>query len=127
MKRIIWAVAAGAGLLLLPGGLFMAALVVRAPQPAEHEPARTARAIVAWYSARRLLGLEVFLVALPLAALVLGGATLRRAWLRDPDVRRAACRTLATLRAHAALLAVAATTLLAAGILAIVALHVLAD
>ena len=112
--------------LIFPAALFMTALVVRNLQPPQYEPAHIAQRIVIWYSGR-MWTLWVLLLALPFAVLITGGATLLRDWNRDVDLHNAARQSLAMLRAHPARLLVAATTLTAAGILAIVVLHMLAN
>src|SRR3954463_14476348 len=81
-------------LLVLPAALFMTALFVRNLQPAPYEPAQTARRLVEWFSARPLLGLDVFLIALPFAAFVIGCATVLRSWRSDTELRQAAMKTL---------------------------------
>lgn len=124
MKRTVAVVE---GLLLFPAALFMAALFVRNIQPAPYEPAQTARRIVDWYSAQPRLGLQLFLMMLPLVALVIGCISLWRNWREDAQLRQATRETLATFRAHGAALLIAAATLLAGGILAIVALHAITD
>ncbi|MFY9550317.1 MAG: hypothetical protein WAU32_04140 [Thermoanaerobaculia bacterium] len=114
-------------LLILPAVLFMTALFVRNVQPPEYEPAHTAERIVTWYAVRPRVGLWVLLMALPLAVLVIGCATLLRSWNHDAELRQAARRALAAMRSHLATLIVAAATLIAVGVLAIVALHSLTD
>jgi hypothetical protein len=124
VKRLV---AAAELLLILPAVLFIAALFVRNLQPAQSEPAHTAAQIVQWYSAWPLVGLWVLLIALPAAVLVTGARTLLRDWTDDAVLREAAWRTIATIRGHLATVVVAATTVVAGVILAIVALHVLTD
>ncbi|HLZ92044.1 MAG TPA: hypothetical protein VKQ28_10035 [Candidatus Acidoferrum sp.] len=114
-------------LFLFPACLFMMALFVRNIQPPPYEPAQTARRVVDWFSARPLLGLDVFLIALPFAALVIGCATVVRSWRSDAQLRQAALDTLAAVRAHWAALLIVLATLIAGGILAIVALHMITD
>ena len=113
-------------LLIFPAVLFMGALVVRELQPLQHEPAHTAQRIVMWYSAR-MWTLWVLLIALPFAVLVTGCVTLARNWRDDVELPQAAQRTLAALHADRAMLFVAATTLTAGAVLAIVAMHMLAN
>jgi hypothetical protein len=104
-------------LLILPATLFMTALVVRTLQPLQNEPARTAERIVTWYAERQWT-LWILLIALPLAVLVTGCATLIRG-----DVQE----TLSAIRAHPAALFIAAATLTAGVFLVIVVLHMLAN
>jgi ABC-type Fe3+ transport system permease subunit len=104
----------------------MTALVLRSLQPLQNEPAHSAQQLVMWY-AGRIWTLWVLLLALPLAVLVTGCATLLRGWNRDTALMQTVRQSLAEIRAHVATLFVAATTLAAAGILAIVVLHMLAN
>jgi len=114
-------------LLIFPAGLFMTALFVRNLQPSQYEPARSAQRIVDWFSARTGLGLYVCLMMLPLAALVIGLASVVRTWRRDPEFRQATLRIVGAVRTHVASLLIAAVTVIAGGILGIVALHVITD
>ena len=114
-------------LLISPAVLFMTALFVRNIQPEQYEPAHTAGQIVMWYAARPRLGLWVLLIALPLAVFVTGSATLLRSWNDDGELRQVTRQTVAALRAHLAVVLVAAATLTAGAILAIVGVHVLTD
>jgi hypothetical protein len=127
MKAIKRTLAATELLLVFPAGLFMTALFVRNLQPAPYEPAQTARRVVEWFSARPHLGLDVFLIAMPFAAFVIGCVTVLRSWRGDEELRRAALKTLTAARAHLATLLIAGATLVAGCVLAIVALHVITD
>jgi hypothetical protein len=127
MKTIKRTIATAELLLVFPAALFMTALFVRDIQPEQYEPARTAMRLVNWFSARPFLGLDIFLIALPFAAFIIGGATVLRSWRGDAEFRRTALETLAAIRQHLATLLIAGATLLAGGILAIVALHVITD
>jgi hypothetical protein len=127
MKTARCSIAAAELVLIFPAALFMAALFLRNVQPLRYEPAHTAQQIVSWYAARPHVGLWIFLIALPLAVLATGCTTLVRYWNADSELRHAAGQTLVAVRAHLATLLVAAATLVAGGILAIVALHVLTD
>jgi hypothetical protein len=110
--------------LLLPAALFMTALVVRNLGPQPNEPAHSAQQLVLWY-AGRMWTLWLLLLALPFAALVTGCVTLRYHWNRElPHTAR---QFVAVIRAQLETLFVAATTLAAGGILAIVVLHMLAN
>ena len=114
-------------LLVTPAVLFMTALFVRDLQPRQYEPARSAQQIVAWYAARPRVGLWGLLIGLPFAVLVPGGSMLLQRWRQDATLRQDARHALGKVRAHLATLCVAAATLAAGGILAIVALHVATD
>lgn len=111
-------------LLIFPAALFMTALVVRHLQPLQDEPAHAAQQIVLWYAARPWT-LWVLLIALPLAVLVTGGAALLRDWNDNPELRQAARHPLVAVREHGATLFVAAATLTAGVVLAVVAVHML--
>jgi hypothetical protein len=127
MKGIERAIAIIELLLILPAALFMTALFVRNIQPAPYEPAQTARRLVEWFSGRPILGRDVFLTALPFAAFVIGCATVRRTWRSDAELRLVTLETLAAARSQWAALLTAGATLVAGGIMAIVALHMIAD
>jgi len=114
-------------LLLFPGSLFMTALFVRNLQPVQYEPARTAARVVDWFSVRPFLGLDIFLVTLPFVALLLGCITVLRSWFRDASLRQAALEMFSVVRAHFATLLITGASLVAAGILFIVGLHVITD
>jgi hypothetical protein len=127
MKPLRRAIAAVELALVFPAALFMTALFVRNLQPQQYEPARSAARIVAWYAARTRIGLWLFLIAMPLVVLSTGSFTLLRSWRQDAALRRGADQAIAIVRAHWATLVVALATVAAAGILAIVALHLLTD
>ncbi|HEX6895341.1 MAG TPA: hypothetical protein VF146_08710 [Bryobacteraceae bacterium] len=125
MKTMKPAVAATELLLVFPAALFMTALFVRNLQPQQYEPAHTAQRIVDWYAASPHVGLWVLLIALPLVVLFLGVVTLARNWKADAELRQAAQQVAQNIRGHVATLLVTLATLTAAGILAIVALHLI--
>jgi cytochrome b561 len=127
VKTIKIAIAIIELLLVLPAALFMTELFVRNIQPSPYQPAESARRIVEWFSARPHFGLGVLLIALPFAAFVIGGTTVLRSWVNDAEFRRAILGAFAAVRAHLAKVLIAVTTLLAGGILAIVALHMITD
>ena len=112
MKR---AIAATELLLILPAALFMTSLVVRTLQPLPSAPARIAEQIVQWYAGRQWT-LWILLIALPLAVLITGCASLMQGSAR-----------LAALREHPSTIVVAAATLTAGVFLVIVVLHMLAN
>ena len=122
MKTIKPAIAIVELLLVFPAALFMTALFLREVQPL----AQTGR-LVEWFSHHVILGLSVFLIAMPLAAFVGGCAIVLRNWHSDAEFRRAALAILTTARAHLATLLVAGATLMAGGILALVAMHMITD
>ena len=119
MTTIRRALAATELLLIFPAALFMAALVARHLQPAH-----AAQRIVMWYAVRPWT-LWVLLIALPLAVLVTGCATLLRSWNDDVELRQAARHPLVAIRGHVATLFVAAATSTAGVVLAVVAVHML--
>jgi len=112
--------------LIFPAALFMTALALRNLQPLQYEPAQSAQQLVMWY-AGRMWTLWVLLLGLPFTVLVSGCAALLLGWDRDIVLPLTARQSLAMVRAHFASLFIAATTLIAGVILAIVVLHVLAN
>jgi hypothetical protein len=127
MKTILRSIAALELLFVLPAVLFFVALFARSLQPLQYEPAHTAQHIVDWYAARPHLGLWVLLIALPLAVVVIGSASLIREWRRNPELRDSTLRIIGSVRSQVPTLMIAAATVMAGGALAIVALHVLSD
>jgi hypothetical protein len=127
MKTIPRLFAAVELLLVFPAVLFMAALFARSIQPVQYQPAHIAQQIVDWYAARPHLGLWCLLIAFPLVVLATGATWLMREWRRDGDLRNSATRLLALCRSHSVALSVAASTSVAAVILAIVAIHMLTN
>jgi hypothetical protein len=127
MKTILRSVAALELLFVFPAVLFMTALFARNVQPPQYEPAHTAQRIVNWYAVRPHIGLWVLLIALPLAVVVIGSATLMREWHRNQELRDATSKAIRMMRSHSPSILIACATATAAGILAIVALHVLTD
>jgi hypothetical protein len=112
--------------LIFPAVLFMTVLVLRNFQPLQYEPARSAQQLVMWY-AGRMWTLWFLLLGLPLIVLVSGSAELLRSYNRDIILPLTSQKSLAMVCAHLSSLFIAATTLMAAVILAIVVLHVLAN
>ena len=117
------AIAATQVLLIFPAILFMGALIVRQLSPLQHEPAYTAQRIVMWY-AGRMWTLWVLLITLPLAVLVTGCLTFLRSKRGLP---RGLQERFATIHTDPAMSLVAAMTLTAGVVLAIVTLHMLAN
>jgi hypothetical protein len=64
---------------------------------------------------------------MPLIVLVTGGGIVFHKWRSDPELRQAAGQTFATLIAHLESILIALATLVAGGVLTIVALHLLTD
>ena len=114
MRTLTRVVAAMQLALIFPAALFMTSVLVGAGDAPQYDLAHIAQRIVMWYSAR-MWTLWVLLLALPFAVLVTGCATLLSNWNRDVELPRTGRQTLA------------GTTLASAGILAIVALHMLAN
>lgn len=112
--------------LIFPAALFMTALALRNLQPLQYEPAHSAQQFVMW-SAGRMWTLWVLLLGLPFTVLVTGCAALLNSWNRDTVRPLTARQWLAMVRAQLATLFIAATTLIAGVILAIVVLHILAN
>ena len=79
-----------------------------------------------WYTGR-MWTLWVLLLGLPFTERVNGRGALLRSWNREIVLPLTARQSLAMVRAHLATLFIAATTLIAGVILAIVVLHVLAN
>jgi hypothetical protein len=127
MKVSQWGITAVELLLLSPAVLFMTALFMRNIQPQQYEPAHTAQQIVMWYAARQLTGLWLLLIALPVAVLATGWAMVWRRWKRDAELRKATQDLLTIARTHLATILTAGAAATAAGILGIVALHMLTD
>jgi hypothetical protein len=127
MKMLTRSTALAECLLVLPGALFMAALFVRNIQPAPYEPAQFARRLVEWFSLRPFLALDVFLIALPFVAFLVGCAVLFHSWRTNAELPRAASDSFAIVRANFSAFVIALATLSAGGILAIVFLHLLTE
>ena len=115
-------------MLIFPAALFMIALLVRNLPPSQSGPAHAAQQIVNFY-AGHVWTLWALLLALPLAALAMGCATLlpglrggREVALPSPTPS-----SLAVNWSQPATLLVAATTVTAAAILVIVVLHMAAN
>jgi hypothetical protein len=121
MKKTMLVTAALDLVLIVPAALFMTALVMR-NLPLQ-EVANAAQRIVMWYS-EKMWTLWVLLLALPFTVLITGCMTLFRDRIEMPH---AAGQPLGLIRAEPVSLFVAAQTLGAAGILAIVVLHMMAN
>jgi hypothetical protein len=113
--------------LIFPAVLFMSALFVQNLQPPPFEPAQTARRVIAWFSLRPLLGLDVFLIGLPFAVFVAGLLTVLRRWAGDSGFRDAVQEMAGVVRTYLAPLLVAGATLTAGSVLFVVALHMITE
>jgi hypothetical protein len=122
MKKLKQAIVIIELLLVFPAALFMAALFLREVQPL----AQTGR-LVDWFSHHVVLGLYVSLIAMPLAAFVVGCAIVLRSWRNDAEFRRATLEIFTAIRVHVASLLIVGATLMAGGILAIVAMHMITE
>ena len=116
------AVAAVELLLIAPAALFMISLFLREVQPL----AQTGR-VVEWFTHHLVLGLYVSLFSMPLAAFIGGCTVLLRSWRNDAQFRTATSNFMIAAKDQWASVLVAAATVLAAGILFIVALHLLTE
>jgi ABC-type Fe3+ transport system permease subunit len=101
---------------IVPAGFFMAALIVRDLGSLQNEPGRIAQQVVGWY-AGTMWKLWVLLLGLPLAALAVGCSLLTQNWNCHSDAMQFARQSLG----------IGLITTAAAGILAIVVLHMLAN
>lgn len=123
MKTSKFAIAIIKLILVFPAASFMTALFLRDVQPA----AQTGR-LVDWFAALPVqLGLYLLLVALPLAALIIGCASLLRSWRGDAEYRKAVLETITTVRAHLASLLTAGVTVTSGVILVLVAMHMITE
>jgi len=122
------AIAATEIVLILPAAVFMAAILVRNVTPLPNEPAATAQRVVMWYAhLPPQVGLWGFLSLMPLAVVGLGGLAILSSWQTDEALRSAARDVARAVRAHAAMVLTALTTVIAAGILSFVVVHMMTD
>jgi hypothetical protein len=126
MRTLTRLIAAVQLALIAPAALFLTAVLVSAGDAPQYDLARVAQRIVVWYSARAWT-LWFLLLALPLAVLVTGCATLLRSWNHEAELQHPARQSLAMITAPLATLFVAGMTLTSASILAVVVLHMLAN
>jgi hypothetical protein len=122
MKTIKRTIAIIELLLVFPAALFMIALFLREVQPL----AQTGR-LVDWFSHHVVLGLYASLILMPLVAFVVGCAIVLRSWRSDAEFRRTTLEIFTAIRANVASLLIAGATLMAGGILAIVAMHMITE
>ena len=107
--------------LVVPALIFFTAIFLRNFFPTDDN---SAQQIVLWYAGRTWT-LWILLVGLPLAVLTLGVATVLNGWGNDACLREDTSRALAAVRAHLTIFVIGSTTLAAAIMLALVALHML--
>ena len=122
MKMIKRLVATAELLFIIPATLFMIALIMQEVQPIM----QTGR-LVDWFSQHTILGLYVFLVAMPFSALVIGCTALLKIWKNDIELRQTAIKIFVTIRAYLAMLLITIFTLFSIGILSVVVLHMITD
>ena len=122
-KRIL---AATELVLIFPAVLFLTAVVARHLQPLQYEPAHTAQQIVTWYMVRYWT-LWALLIGLPFAALLTGCVTLLRNSNGGTAERQAGRQPTGAIRTHLTTRIIAAATLAAGLIPAVVVLHMLAN
>jgi hypothetical protein len=116
------AIAAVELILIAPAALFMISLFLREVQPL----AQTGR-VVDWFTHHLVLGLYVALFSMPLAAFIGGCTVLLRSWGNDPQFRANTSKLLLAAKDQWTTLLVTAATVSAAGILFVVALHMLTE
>jgi len=120
--RTLKYITAGELLLIFPALIFMSALFLRSVQPLLQTGL-----VVDWFSQHLVLGLYVSLVAMPLGAVLLGCAVLTHGWRSDAEFRRATVAMRRTACIYAPHLSLAAATLAALAVLALVALHMITE
>lgn len=113
--------------LVFPAVLFVTALFVRQVQSLRYEPARTAERIVTWYAAHPQVGLWILLVTLPLAVFITGSAALLRTWRENPQLQEITWRGLNAIPEHLPAVLIGAATLASAGVLTMIATHLLRE
>jgi hypothetical protein len=126
MRTQIRFVAAMQLTLIFPAALLLTAVFVSAGHNPQYDLGGIAQGVVMWYSSR-MWTLPLLLIALPIAVLIAGCGALLHSWNHDGELPRPTRRLLAMIPAPLAILIVAWATLTSAGILAIVALHTLAN
>ena len=119
-NRIIRLTAALELALIFPAALFLIAVVTRHVVPLAYP----AQQIVIWY-ATRFWTLWVFMITLPLAALLIGSVTLL--WYGGIKMRMTINQRLVAIRKSMPKLVIAVSTLAALAILVIVAIHMAAN
>jgi ABC-type Fe3+ transport system permease subunit len=118
----VWSLA-----LILPAVLFVVALSLRQRPLVGGVPARAAERIVTWYAEHPQLGLWLLLVLLPLSALILSSSSLLRTWNENPRLQDVTWRALAAIPAHLPAVSLGAITVVAAGVLGLITLHLMRE
>ena len=121
-NRFIRFIAAVELILIFPASLFLIAVVVRHFEPFGN----SARQIALWY-AYRFWTLWVFMLTLPLAALLIGCVTLLRNQSGEIEKRQTIWQRFVAIRISIPKLVIAVSTLAAGTILVIVAVHMTAN
>jgi ABC-type Fe3+ transport system permease subunit len=116
-------IAAGTLALVCPSVLFVVALFLRQVPPPTAEPARTADRIVRWYASHPQLALWVLMLLLPMAAFVVGSATLMRTWGENPQLKYWTWRVFTETLEHWPAVSVGVLTAVSAGLLMMVTTH----
>lgn len=111
---------------IFPAALFLTSVLVGVGDPPQYELAHVAQRFVASFSGQRWT-LEILLILLPFAALAAGFGTLMHNWNSDVQPVGGGRLSLSAIPAPVALLFVGWATLTSAAILAVVALHMLAN
>ncbi|HET9178669.1 MAG TPA: hypothetical protein VFQ24_09980 [Terriglobia bacterium] len=105
-------------LLVLPAGFFLAGAVARQLQPRLAQPGSAGWMIFEWARTHvSHLDAALMFLALPLAALVVGGSALWREWCRSQALRRDAAAAVQLLARQLGTVLLAAAVLAAGGIL----------
>ena len=113
-------------LLVLPATFFLAVGALRWLQPRQFQPARACWIIFEWARTHvTRLDAAVIFLGLPMIALTVGGGTLWREWRKNQALRQDVAGALAILRRQLGTFCLAAAVLLAGGILALVADHLI--
>jgi hypothetical protein len=121
-KRII---AAAEVVLIFPATLFLSAVLLRNLALTQSDLTHAAQMIVTWYS-DRYWTLLILLICLPLAAFLAGCFTLLQIWNEDKELQPAS-KPFIVSSFHFATFIITGATSGAGLILAVVALHMLAN
>jgi hypothetical protein len=126
MRALTRGVAVLQAAFIFPAALFLTSVLVGVGDPPQYELAHVAQRFVAWFSGKRWT-LEMLLILMPFAALAAGVSTLMHNWNSEWQPADGGRLSLSAIPAPVALLFVGWATLTSAAILAVVALHMLAN